>query len=145
MSNKVYIKRINKELPMPKYETMGSVGIDLYCRESDIIDPKQWALLPLNIVAVSEGQNFIAILPRSSTFRKTGLLLANSMGVVDKDYCGGDDEIMAFVYNTTDEIVEINSGDRLFQALILNVEQCEIVEVEKAPSFNSRGGFGSTD
>lgn len=143
--NTFMMKRLNKELDLPKYETDGSVGIDTYVSNDTLIASKGWALIPLGLVAKAPEGTFIAILPRSSTFRKTGLLLANSVGVVDQDYCGDGDELMAFVYNTTDHDVTVKRGDRLFQLLLIQVLKLPIEEVEGSLADKSRGGFGSTD
>ena len=136
--------QIDKDLPQPKYATSGSVGLDTYVRESILIQSKSYGLIPLNlIIQVPEG-TFIGVLPRSSTFKRTGLILANSIGVIDRDYCGPEDEIMALVYNTSDKIVGIDKGERLFQLIIFNCETPEIEIVEEYIKDNSRGGYGST-
>lgn len=95
------------------------------------------------MVKAPEG-TFVGILPRSSTFRRTGLMLANSLGVVDGDYCGDKDELLAFVYNPTPNTVEVKRGDRLFQMLCFKIERLPIEEVEGSLADTSRGGFGST-
>jgi dUTP pyrophosphatase len=143
--SKLYFKKLYKELPTPKFMTPGSVGLDVFVQDDTSIPARGWALIPLGLIAKAPEGTFIALLPRSSTFRKTGLLLANSMGVIDQDYCGDDDKLMAFVYNTKDEAVTVVKGDRLFQLLFIKVEVPELVEVEGSLTEASRGGFGSTD
>ena len=138
------VRRIDKSLPLPAYATEGSVGLDTYVREDVVVLPKGHALIPLNVIIKAPQQSFIGVLPRSSTFKKTGLILANSLGVVDQTYCGPQDEILASVYNTTDQKVYIHKGDRLFQLLILNCKIPEIEEVEGDLQEYSRNGFGST-
>jgi dUTP pyrophosphatase len=144
--SKLYFKKLDNELPTPQFMTEGSVGLDTFVRKDMTIPPNNWALIPLGLVAKAPEGTFIALLPRSSTFRKTGLLLANSMGVIDQDYCGDSDEIMAFVYNALDTAIDIKRGDRLFQLLFINIEVPELIEVtEGSLTDKSRGGFGSTD
>lgn len=138
------VKRIDKSLPLPKYATKGSVGLDTYVREERVVLPYSWETIPLNLVIQAPEDAFIGVLPRSSTFKKTGLLLANSLGVVDRDYCGPEDEILALVYNTTDKKVYVHQGDRLFQLLVINCETPEIEEVDGDLQDYSRNGFGST-
>jgi dUTP pyrophosphatase len=138
------VKRIDKSLPLPKYATKGSVGLDTYVREERVVLPYSWETIPLNLVIQAPEDAFIGVLPRSSTFKKTGLLLANSLGVVDRDYCGPEDEILALVYNTTDKKVYVHQGDRLFQLLVINCETPEIEEVNGDLQDYSRNGFGST-
>ena len=139
----VEIKRIDKSLPLPKYHTKGSVGFDFYVRETTKIKAKSLGLVPLNnIIKIPKG--FVLLLfARSSLAKKTGLILSNSVGVIDQDYCGNEDEIKAGVYNFIDEDVIVEKGFRLAQGLILPVAIAEFVEVEDMEKKN-RGGFGST-
>lgn len=142
----LFVKRIEKDdiLPLPAYKTPGSVGLDVCARETVVVHSHTWAFVPLNVIVKAVEGTFIALLPRSSTFRKKGLLLANSLGVIDQDYCGEEDEVKACVYNTREHTVVIEKGEELFQLLSVNVETPPVVEVEKMSEV-SRGGFGSTD
>lgn len=109
-------------------------GINLLTGESGIIHLGVGMILPKGWEA--------HIAPRSSTFRKYGILLTNSVGVIDNTYSGNDDEWLAEVYATKD--IFIPYGERLFQfRVIKNQPKIEFVEVEKLNDKN-RGGFGST-
>lgn len=81
--------------------------------------------------------------PRSSTFKKYGFILVNSVGIIDNAYCGPDDEWKAMVYCMFDG--ELEYGDRLFQFEPVKVltQEFSLVEVPDLVS-KSRGGFGST-
>lgn len=136
-------KRVDKDLPKPEYKTEGSVGLDVYVREDHIIKSHSVEYLPLNIIMESPESHFIGVLPRSSTLKKKGLILGNSLGVVDRDYCGEEDEIHAVVYNVSDDDVYVRRGDRLFQLLVLPVMKPDLQEVDKMKE-ESRGGLGST-
>jgi len=139
------IKRIDKDLPMPKFADKGSVGLDTYVREDIVINPGSWGLIKLNLIIKAPDNTFIGVLPRSSTFKRTGLILANNLGVVDRSFCGPEDEIMALVYNTSYEnCVNIKREDRLFQLLFINCETPEIEETDENFKDESRGGHGST-
>lgn len=83
------------------------------------------------------------LLPRSSTFTKTGLLQTNGMGIIDNNYCGDDDEWMAKMYATRHSSVEL--GQRYHQFRI--TEKCHSLEFNEVATMNcsNRGGFGSTD
>ena len=84
----------------------------------------------------------VDIVPSSSTFKITGLLQVNSMGIIDNSYSGNEDYWKAPVLATRD--VKINKGDRLFQFRIFeNMKEIEIVQVDELDKTN-RGGFGST-
>lgn len=137
------LKRIDKDLPLPKYATPGSVGLDLYARETRAIGSHDYCLIPLNIIGQAQKDYFIAVLPRSSTFKKKGLIMANSIGIIDHDYCGPEDEIQAIVYNTNDHEVTVEKGERLFQMVMLKIAKPDIEEVEHISDV-SRGGIGST-
>ena len=71
---KVEIKRVDRSLPLPVYETAGSVGFDILCREDTTIEPKSIGRVPGNvIVKVPEGYALVVAL-RSSTPAKKRLL-----------------------------------------------------------------------
>ena len=139
---KVKIKRFDKTLPLPEYKTKGAAAFDLYVREDAVIPPGEVRLVPLNI-AIEMPEGFYAqVSPRSSMHRK-GLVLANGIGVGDRDYCGDEDEYKAAFLNFFKKEVKVKKGDRLVQMIILPSERAELEEVENLESKN-RGGFGST-
>jgi len=141
---KVKIKRIDKELPLPIYETQGSVGFDFLCRENITIESGQTVLIPTNVIIETPEGYALFITPRSSTFRKYGLIIPNSPGIVDQDYCGADDEVLIQVYNLKSEPVEIKRGDKIAQGLFVRVDRAIWSEIEVIDK-KTRGGFGSTD
>ncbi len=141
---KVRIKRVDKSLPLPKYETVGAVGFDLLVRKDTKIKPRNTQALPVNvIVEIPEGY-MLAILPRSSTVRKTGLIIPNGFGVIDQDYHGPKDEIMLLVYNPTAKPIQVKRGDRLGQGIFVKVDKAEWEEIDGDFKKQSRGGLGST-
>lgn len=82
------------------------------------------------------------VLPRSSLFKNTGLLLTNSCGIIDESYSGNDDEWMAHVYATTNCIIK--KYNRLFQFRIQKkMPELNFKYVDELENKN-RGGFGST-
>lgn len=140
----VNIKRVDKTLPLPKYETAGSVGFDLLCRKSSEIAPHSIVLIPANVIVETPPGYMLMVCLRSSTPRKLGLLIPQGLGIVDNDYCGEEDELQIQVYNFTEEIVNVERGSRIAQAVFVRVDTAEWNEVEQMAS-PSRGGFGSTD
>ena len=80
--------------------------------------------------------------PRSSTFKKYGLIQVNSFGVVDSSFCGNDDVWMLPVYALRDGRVEKN--DRVAQFRILENQPKIEFEVVEHLNNKPRGGFGST-
>lgn len=140
---RVKIKRIDKELPLPKYETGGSVFFDLRAREKVIVPPREIRLIPLNIVVETPPGYMLVVSPRSSTPLKKGLMIPQGIGVVDQDYCGEEDEVALPLYNFTEKEVIVEKGDRIIQAGFVRVDKAEWIEVEKMERL-TRGGFGST-
>lgn len=143
VATKARIKRIDQTLPLPQYETQGSVGFDLIAREDTTIPAKEIARIPGNVVVeVPEGYALI-VASRSSTPVKKGLSFPHSIGVIDQDYCGETDEILIQVYNFTEKDVEVKRGDKIAQGLFVRCDQLQWEEVHTMDNAN-RGGFGST-
>jgi len=140
----VKIKRLDKNLPLPRYETEGSVGFDLLCRKSVKISSQRVGLIPANVIVETPPGYMLMVTLRSSTPRKQGMLIPHGVGVVDQDYCGEGDEIKIQVYNFTPDTVSIERGDRIAQGIFVRVDRADWLEVEEMES-ETRGGFGSTD
>ena len=140
---KVRIQRVDKDLPLPKYETEGSVGFDFLAREDTEIPAKTVGLIPGNVIVEVPATYMLLISLRSSTPRKKGLLMPHGIGVIDHDYCGPDDEIKIQVYNFTDAAVVIKRGEKIAQGIFVHIDKFDWEEVSKIRD-QSRGGFGST-
>lgn len=138
---KVSIKRIDKSLPLPDYQSPGAVAFDLYSRIDAVIKPKTLERLPTNVIIAIPDGYMLEIKDRSSTLKKKGLLV--STGYIDNDYCGEEDEILLQVYNITENDAVIEKGERIGQGVFIKVDKSEWEEVDEM-SNKSRGGFGST-
>ncbi len=142
---KLRIWRKDKRAKFPEKASSGSIGFDLFALEDIEISPKTQALVRTGLVIEAPKPFALFVFPRSSLFRKKGLIFPHSVGVIDFDYCGEDDEIMLPVLNLKDYPVLIEAGERIAQLVLLNVlSEVEIEEIEKPPKNISRGGFGST-
>ena len=139
----VSVKRIDKELPLPVYETRGAAGFDFLAREDKVIEPHQIVLVPGNVIVETPEGYMLAVVSRSSTPKKRGLMLPHSIGIIDSDYRGPEDEIWIQVYNFTDKPVTVNRGDKIAQGIFIPVSQVEWREVDEV-SAPTRGGGGST-
>ncbi len=140
---KVQIKRLDRSLPLPVYQTSGAAGFDILARENTEIKPHEIALIPGNVVVkVPEGFMLLLAL-RSSTPKKKGLLKPHGIGILDSDYCGENDELKIQVYNFTDKTVLVEKGERIAQGIFVKIGKFGWEEVEKMDD-TSRGGFGST-
>ena len=140
----VNITRVDATLPLPTYETEGSVGFDLLAREDVTIPANGMSLVPNNIVVEVPAGYMLTLAARSSTPMKRGLILPNGIGVIDIDYSGPDDEVKTLVYNLRDEEHTVKRGDKISQGIFVRVDKAEWNELEKTSNDKSRGGFGST-
>lgn len=139
----VKLKRIDKSLPLPKYETIGSAGFDLIARQDVEITPGSICLVPANIIVEVPAGYMLVIASRSSTPLKKNLLPPHGIGIIDNDYCGETDEIKIQVYNFSNEPVLVKRGDKIAQAVFVKIDKFEFTETDSMQS-PSRGGFGST-
>lgn len=140
---KVKIKRLDKSLPLPVYETDGSVGFDVIARETVTIEDGTIELIPANIVVEVPKGYMLIVASRSSTPKKKGLTPPHGFGIIDHDYCGPEDEIKIQVYNFSGEPVEIQRGEKIAQGVFVRIDKFEWEEVDEIRE-ESRGGFGST-
>ncbi len=140
---KITIKRIDQTLPLPQYQTAGSIGFDFTARETVTILPQSLGLVPGNVVVQTPKGYMLLVALRSSTPRKKNLIIPHGLGVIDQDYCGPDDEVKIQVYNVSNAPVVVERGERIAQGVFVRADQFEFEEVSdiEAPS---RGGFGST-
>lgn len=137
----IKIKKLNKNVQLPKQGTQGAAGIDFYLPQSVRFWPKRSKKVPLGVaVEIPEGYVMLLI-PRSSTW-KTPIRMPNSVGVIDSDYRG---EVCALLRNTSIFATKADIGERLVQGVIVPVPNIQIKEVDEL-SETSRGvgGFGST-
>jgi dUTP pyrophosphatase len=140
---KISLKRVDSSLPLPRYETEGSVGFDLLARESVTIPSGGIELIPGNLIVEVPKGYMLVIASRSSTPKRKGLTPPHGFGIIDHDYCGPEDEIKIQVYNFSDEEVTIERGEKIAQGVFVRVDKFEFEEVETLGK-KSRGGFGST-
>ncbi len=140
----VAIRRIHPDADLPTYQSDGAAGFDLAASEASIVRPGEVTLIPTGLVIQAPPGYFLAIVARSSTPLKRGLMVANGVGIVDADYCGPTDEVKIEVFNFTQQPVHIARGDRLAQGLFIPVARARWEESTGDLRENSRGGFGAT-
>ena len=107
----------DKNINLPVRKTKYSAGYDIEAAE-DIVIPKfvpgvNPTLIPTGIKAYMEDDEVLYLYNRSSNPKKKGLILANSVGVIDKDYYGNPDNdghIMFAFFNIKDEDITIKKG-----------------------------------
>jgi dUTP pyrophosphatase len=137
------IKLIDSSLPLPSYQTAGSVAFDLYARKTTLIKSFTPTVIPLNVVIKIPIGYFLLLAIRSSIPLKKNLIVANGIGIIDQDYSGEKDEIGIEVLNIGQKEIVVEKGERIAQAMLIKTDQVKkFVLVDKMGE--SRGGFGST-
>ena len=149
----VKIKKLHKDAVIPKYETVGSVGMDLTAVSKEYDEYGNVVFGTGISIQLPDGY-YADLRPRSS-ISKYDLVLANSVGTIDADYRG--ELILKFkptlrkstwnngVYET-DEVKEYEIGDRISQLVILPYLKVSFVEVDElSDTERGTGGFGSTN
>lgn len=133
-----------EDLPLPKYMTEHSAGLDLYAANDKpiTIAPGEIKLIPtglfLEIPPGCEGQ----VRARSGLALRYGLMLPNAPGTIDADYRG---ELQVVLANCSRAPYTIERGMRFAQLVINRVEQVEVVEVKVlTETTRDGGGFGHT-
>lgn len=127
-------------------KTEGSIGFDVLSIENIRIPHGEHVLIDTGIVVEPPAGYHIEVLPRSSMFKKTGLILSNGIGLIDSDYCGKDDYIKLPVANLLGKgvVLEVSEGQPLCQIVLRKSNIIKGYE-EFEPGDENRGGFGSTD
>ena len=141
---RISIRRLHSHVQLPRYQSDGAAGFDLAASEDVVVQPGQVVLVPTGLVIQAPPGHFLAIVARSSTPMKRGLMVANGVGIVDEDYCGPADEVKIEVINFTQQPVTVARGDRLAQGLFIPVVRAEWRETDGDLREGSRGGFGAT-
>ena len=136
---KIKFKKMNPNAVIPKQGTAGAAGFDLTAVS---VEKKETMLKYDTGISVEIPPGYVGLLfPRSSVC-KTGLSLANSVGVIDQDFRGS----ISFVfYSPAVCIVPYWPGDRIGQLLIVPIPAVEFVEADElSETERGAGGYGST-
>ena len=141
---KILIKRLSKEVSLPKYETIGSSGMDLAANiDSNInIKPGKIAIIPTGL-ALSIPKGFeVQLRPRSGLAAKHKVSVLNTPGTIDSDYRG---EIKVILINLNDVPFKVEKGLRIAQMVVCPIVQAKLREVDDlSKTERDKGGFGST-
>ena len=140
----VLIKRLSRNVELPKYETSGSSGMDLSANiDTKIkIEPGKTSIIPTGI-SLSIPKNFeVQIRPRSGLAAKNQVSVLNTPGTIDADYRG---ELKVILINLGNEAFKIEKGFRIAQIVVCPVIKAKLKEVENLnKTKRGKGGFGST-
>jgi dUTP pyrophosphatase len=144
--------RFDKYKNLPQYETAGAGGMDLRIIEDVTLSPGECRLVGTGIAVhlgtkpPNSGSNLLdvaaMILPRSGKGHQ-GLILGNSVGLLDEDYQG---EIKIILWNRLTCAIPLFAGDKVAQLVIFPVikAQWELVQEFTITTARGEGGFGST-
>jgi dUTP pyrophosphatase len=137
------LRRLDPELPLPRYAHTGDAGLDLFSATSVDISPGHRVLIPTGVaVAIPDGHaGFVQ--PRSGLALRSGLSFVNTPGLIDSHYRG---EIKLIAINLDPaNTISISRGDKVAQLVIQRCETVEIVEVDELDDTERGvGGFGSS-
>jgi dUTP pyrophosphatase len=144
----VKVKRVrrdrDREIPLPRYMTEYSAGMDLYAavEEEVRLDPGERKLIPTGIaLSIPEGYEG-QVRPRSGMALRAGVTLVNTPGTIDADYRG---EVGVLLINFGHQPFTVRRGDRVAQLVIAPVFQATIELVDELDDTpRSTGGFGHT-
>ena len=140
----ILIKRLSKNISLPKYETDGSSGMDLSANiEKEIeIAPGKTSIIPTGL-ALAIPKNFeIQIRPRSGLAAKNQISVLNTPGTIDADYRG---ELKVILINLGENTFKVEKGLRVAQMILCPVVKATIKEVDVLEeTLRGSGGFGST-
>ncbi len=133
---------------LPVRKTKYSAGYDIEAAEDTVIPSFKKGMKPTlvktGLKAYMEDDETLLLYNRSSNPGKKGLIVANSVGVIDKDYYGNSDNdghIMFAFFNVKDEDIEIKKGDTIGQAMF----QKYLITDDDDAEGKREGGFGSTN
>ena len=138
----------DKEINLPVRKTKYSAGYDIEAAEDVVIPSFKKGIAPTivktGLKAYMQDDEVLMLYNRSSNPKKKGLIMANSVGVIDKDYYenpDNDGHFMFAFYNIKDEDITIKKGEAIGQAVFKKyfVVDGDVAEGER------KGGFGSTN
>ncbi len=140
----VRVRRLEtaRDLPLPRYQTLASAGMDLHAAEAATVAPGQRISVGTGL-AIALPPGFEAqVRPRSGLALRHGVTLLNAPGTVDADYRG---EIRVLLVNLGQEPFRVERGARIAQLVVAPVARARWEEVAELPATGrGTGGFGST-
>lgn len=128
---------------LPEYGTALSAGFDLPVIEDVELAPLESGVFHTGLIIQAPPHHMLLVAPRSSTWRKWGVSLGNTVGIVDEDFCGPDDKMMLYLHNPGQLNVSIPAGTRLAQGIFVPVTRGSFRAVDYDIAA-TRGGWGST-
>ena len=146
IETKIMNPLMGDSIPLPTYATHGSAAMDLRaCLSEPLTVPAgETVMIPSGIAISIHDTALVALLvPRSGLGIKHGIVLANTVGVIDSDYQG---EIGIGIHNRGKTAYTVEPGERICQMMFVPVTQATLCLVEEFSMDSARGagGFGHT-
>ena len=138
----VNIKKLNESAVIPTYAKQGDAGLDLTAVSMDVIDNKGSGYIEYGTgLAIEIPEGYVGLIYPRSSISKTGLILSNSVGVIDSGYRGE----IKFRFKWVKDTDRYNIGDRIGQLVVMPYPQVTLIEKEElVETDRGDGGFGST-
>ena len=135
------IKEIYDGIKLPRRATVGSAGHDISIPFTATIEPNSSLKIPTGIRCKMKDDYVMLVFPRSSLGIKKGLVILNTIPVIDSDYYNADNEghIFICIKNASNNMMELSKGDNIVQAVFVPFGVSDIDVISKRV-----GGIGST-
>lgn len=143
---KILDPKIGREIPLPEYATTGSAGMDLRAciAKPLLLQPNACERVSTGIAVYIGDRHYAGvILARSGLGHNHGIILSNSVGLVDSDYQG---ELFCSLWNRSTKTYELSVGERIAQLVLMPILPAQLAIVKDFTVTTSRGqgGYGST-
>ena len=141
---KVQIKKLDPNVEIPEYKTLGSSGVDLMANleHKIVVKSGESCLVPTGLSISIPKDCEVQIRPRSGLAAKSQITVLNTPGTIDSDYRG---ELKIIIFNHGKGEFVINNKDRIAQMVLMPVLKFDFQEVDDLDdSARGIGGFGST-
>jgi dUTP pyrophosphatase len=139
----IKIKKLHTDSVIPQYAKPGDAGLDLTAVSVSIVDNKTSGYIEYDSgLAVEIPEGYVGLLYPRSSISDTGLILSNSVGVIDSGYRGSIKCRFKAIPNTN----IYNKGDRFAQLIIIPYPNITFEEVDElSETERGDGGYGSTN
>ncbi len=137
-------EKLIDDVILPKRQTSYSAGYDFYNYQDVLIKANSKVIIKSYIRCIMEDDEFLSLHIRSSLGIKHGLMLANTTGIIDKDYYGNPDNgghILVCIINSSDQDYLLKKEERFIQGIF----QKYYTTSDDDATSSRTGGIGSTN
>jgi len=139
----VQIKLLSDAAKIPTYSRIGDAGLDLTAISIKQVETPEYGYVEYGTgLAIKIPDGYVGLIFPRSSISNYGMILSNSVGVVDSGYLGE----IKFRFKYIKGSNAYNIGDRVGQLIIIPYPTIEFEQVEELPETNrGEAGFGSTN